>query len=261
MKLKYLILATVILFATVSCKEKNTNNEVSKEIETSKKITEMETTKKQGELEVLLEERKIASNAKASDEKKKIYAEGIESVKNSGILENALNVGDKAPNFTLNNALNKPVSLYDELKNGPVVLTWYRGGWCPYCNITLHSLQDKLPDFQKAGATLMALTPEVPDKSLSTSEKNELEFTVLSDVNNVIGKEYGVVFELTTDVAASYEKGFGLSKFNGNNDNELPLAATYVIDKNGIIKYAFLDADYRKRAEPDELLKVLKNLK
>ncbi|MBT8317684.1 MAG: AhpC/TSA family protein [Lutibacter sp.] len=221
----------------------------------------METTKELGELDALLEVRRKASDAKSSDEKKKIYAEGIEDVKNSGILDKALNVGDKAPNFTLNNALNKPVSLYDELKNGPVVLTWYRGGWCPYCNITLHNLQDRLPDFQKEGATLMALTPEVPDKSLSTSEKHELEFTVLSDVNNVVGKEYGVVFELLSGVATIYEKGFGLSEFNGNSDNELPLAATYIIDKSGIIKYAFLDADYRKRAEPDELLKVLKNLK
>ncbi len=84
----------------------------------------------------------------------------------------------------MNNALNKPVSLYDELKNGPVVLTWYRGGWCPYCNITLHVLQERLPEFKNEGATLIALTPEVPDKSLSTSEKNELKFTVLSDIDN-----------------------------------------------------------------------------
>ena len=250
-------LSVLIMVATIaiSCETKEKKQEIST------KETEKETTKKPGELDALLEVRRKGFNAKASDEKKKIYAEGIEDVKNSGILEKALNVGDKAPNFTLNNALNKPVSLYDELKNGPVVLTWYRGGWCPYCNITLHNLQDRLPDFEKEGATLMALTPEVPDKSLSTSEKHELEFTVLSDVNNVIGKEYGVVFELLSGVATIYEQGFGLSEFNGNSDNELPLAATYIIDKNGIIKYAFLDADYRKRAEPDELLQVLKNLK
>ncbi|WP_363289067.1 peroxiredoxin-like family protein [Lutibacter sp.] len=250
-------LSILIMVATIaiSCETKE------KKQKSSTKETEMETTKELGELDALLEVRRKASDAKSSDEKKKIYAEGIEDVKNSGILDKALNVGDKAPNFTLNNALNKPVSLYDELKNGPVVLTWYRGGWCPYCNITLHNLQDRLPDFQKEGATLMALTPEVPDKSLSTSEKHELEFTVLSDVNNVVGKEYGVVFELLSGVATIYEKGFGLSEFNGNSDNELPLAATYIIDKSGIIKYAFLDADYRKRAEPDELLKVLKNLK
>lgn len=252
---KNLSILIMVATITISCETKE------KKQESPTKEFDMETTKETGELDALLEVRRKASDAKSSDEKKKIYAEGIEDVKNSGILDKALNVGDKAPNFTLKNALNKPVSLYDELKNGPVVLTWYRGGWCPYCNITLHNLQDRLPDFQKEGATLMALTPEVPDKSLSTSEKNELEFTVLSDVNNVVGKEYGVVFELLSGVATIYEKGFGLSEFNGNSDNELPLAATYIIDKSGIIKYAFLDADYRKRAEPDELLKVLKNLK
>lgn len=257
-KLKYKLAFIALVFITISCQVKDSKNNKTKEVEVDLKDNKMEEKKS---LSTLLEERSKASAAKASDEKKKIYAEGITDVKNSGILEKALNVGEKAPNFTLNNALNKPVSLYDELKNGPVVLTWYRGGWCPYCNITLHVLQERLPEFKSEGATLIALTPEVPDKSLSTSEKNELEFTVLSDVDNKIGKEYGVVFQLTTDVASIYEEGFGLSKYNGNNKSELPLAATYIIDKNGIIKYAFLDADYRKRAEPDDLIKVLKVLK
>ncbi|MCH3883842.1 AhpC/TSA family protein [Tenacibaculum sp. MSW2] len=183
------------------------------------------------------------------------------SVANSGVLDSALKVGDKAHNFTLKNALNESVSLYDELKNGPVILTWYRGGWCPYCNITLHALQEKLPEFKQEGATLLALTPELPDNSLSTSEKNNLEFTVLSDLGNTIGKEYGVVFTLTDDVATIYNAGFGLNNVNGDTSNELPLAATYVIDTNGIIKYAFLDADYTKRAEPNEILSVLKKIK
>ena len=206
----------------------------------------MKTDKTTGELDALL------------DVKRK---EGIKSVSDSGILNKALNVGDKAPDFTLKNALNQSVSLYNELKNGPVVLTWYRGGWCPYCNITLHYLQEKLPEFQKAGATLMALTPELPDNSLSTSEKNTLEFNVLSDVGNTVGKAYHVVFTLTEEVAAIYEAGFGLSEKNGDTNNQLPLAATYVIDTNGIIQYAFLNADYRQRAESSEILSALVKLK
>jgi peroxiredoxin len=201
-----------------------------------------------GELDALLNIKRKEGATKYTKEKNKIYADGITSVSNSGILNSALNVGDKAPNFTLKNALNKSVSLYSELANGPVVLTWYRGGWCPYCNITLHYLQGKLPEFKKEGATLIALTPELPDNSLNTSEKNNLEFNVLSDVGNIIGKEYGVVFTLTEEVAASYEAGFGLSEKNGDDKNQLPLAATYVIDTNGIIQYAFLDADYRERS-------------
>ncbi|MGJ8744838.1 peroxiredoxin-like family protein [Polaribacter sp.] len=221
----------------------------------------MESTKNKGELKALLAEKRKEGAAKFTKEKNKIYADGITSVADSGVLKHALNIGDKAPNFTLNNTLNKPVSLYTELEKGPVVLTWYRGGWCPYCNITLHYLQEKLPEFEQAGATLLAVTPELPDNSLSTSEKNNLKFDVLSDVGNTIGKKYGVVFTLTDEVAAIYEAGFGLSEKNGDNSNELPLAATYVVDTNGIIQYAFLNADYRERAEPLEILASLKKLK
>ncbi|NRS94043.1 peroxiredoxin-like family protein [Frigoriflavimonas asaccharolytica] len=212
-------------------------------------------------LDHLLDAVRQAGAAKFTDEKKKIYADGISSVANSGVLEKALNIGDKAPNFSLKNALDQSVGLYDELKNGPVVLTWYRGGWCPYCNITLHALQEILPEIKSENATLIALTPELPDNSLSTSEKNQLEFDVLSDVHNTIGKEFGVVYSLTEEVAASYNAGFDLNKFNGDTSNELPLAATYVIDTNGVIQYAFLDADYTVRAEPQAILAALKNLK
>ncbi|EDM44485.1 Redoxin domain protein [unidentified eubacterium SCB49] len=214
-----------------------------------------------GTLDALLEVKRKEGTAKFSDEKSKIYADGISSVSNSGILDSVLNVGDKAPNFILNNAVNKPVALYDTLKDGPVVLTWYRGGWCPYCNITLHYLQEKLPEFEKEGATLIALTPELPDNSLSTSEKNQLSFTVLSDVGNLVGKKYGVVFKLTDAVASIYQAGFGLQEKNGDDSNELPLAATYVIDKDGVIQFAFLDADYRQRAEATAIINSLKNLK
>lgn len=212
-------------------------------------------------LDSLLDVVRQAGAAKFTDEKKKIYADGISSVAQSGVLNKALNTGDKAPNFSLKNALNESVVLYDELKKGPVILTWYRGGWCPYCNITLHALQEILPEIKAENAKLIALTPELPDNSLSTSEKNNLEFDVLSDVHNKIGKEFGVVYSLTDEVAASYNAGFDLNNYNGDTSNELPLAATYMIDTNGIIQFAFLDADYTVRAEPSDILAALKNLK
>ena len=126
---------------------------------------------------------------------------------------------------------------------------------------TLHctNCRKNFPIFKAAGANLLALTPEVPDKSMTTIEKNKLAFEVLSDKGNTIGKEWGVVFKLTPEVAASYEKSFGLSAYNGNTAAELPLAATYIIEKNGIVSYAFLDADYRNRAEPAALTQFLKN--
>ena len=206
-----------------------------------------------------LDDKRASFNARADDQKKKIYTEGIESVEDSGILKSAMQVGDTAPNFTLTNAKGNKISLKDELAKGPVVLTWYRGGWCPYCNLTLHALQEELPNFKKNGAVLVALTPELPDNSLSTAEKNKLEFEVLSDVDSKVAKDYGIVFKLTPEVAESYNKSFDLKKYNGNDSNELPLAATYVIGQDGKIKYAFLDADYRNRAEPAEITDFLAN--
>lgn len=206
-----------------------------------------------------LEEKKTNFTLKADDTKKRAYREGIESVEKSGIVKSAKQVGDKAPDFTLNNALGESVSLSEYLKEGKVVLTWYRGGWCPYCNLTLNALQEELSNFKAQGANLIALTPELPDESISTSEKNDLAIEVLSDVGNKIAKEYGIVFELTDEVAGMYNQSFELNAHNGDASNQLPLAATYIIDQKGEIIYAFLDADYRNRAEPSDLTDFLKD--
>jgi len=208
-------------------------------------------------LQTVLDEKKARFNAKADSIKKQVYAEGILAVVEAKVTENAIQKGDKATNFTLTNATGEAVTLYDELKKGPVILMWYRGGWCPYCNLTLKAMQDMLPQFEAGGAQLMALTPELPDKSMSTAEKNALAFEVLTDNDNTVARDYGVVFKLTDDVKAYYEKGFGLSEYNGNDKGELPLGATYVIGTDGIVTYAFLDADYRNRAEPIEVLNAL----
>lgn len=211
-------------------------------------------------LQDTLDAKKAAFEAKADPEKMRIYAEGIEAVRASGILEAARQVGDTAPDFTLNNATGQPVRLYEVLKNGPVIITWYRGGWCPYCNLTLHRLQEELPSFRAAGATLLALTPELPDSSMSTAEKHALAFDVLSDTGNGVARDFGVVFRLTPEVAAAYQQGFDLHGYNGDASDELPLAATYVIGTDGVITYAFLHPDYRNRAEPKDILEAVQRL-
>ncbi|MEZ7497654.1 peroxiredoxin-like family protein [Flavobacterium sp. Arc3] len=208
-------------------------------------------------LQATLDNAKNAWEAKAPERTKEIYAEGIADVTRQNIVLNAKKNDDIAPNFSLTNATGKEVQLSDYLKKGPVVLTWYRGGWCPYCNMTLHYLQEQLPNIQLKGANLLALTPELPDKSMSTTEKHQLKFEVLSDVGNKVAKEYGIVFKLTDDVAESYQKGFDLHGYNGDESDELPLAATYVIDQEGKIVYTFLDAEYRNRAEADDILAAL----
>lgn len=173
----------------------------------------------------------------------------------------ALKVGDKAPQFTLKNALGKKVKLSTLLKNGNVVLTWYRGGWCPYCNRALQDWQEVLAEIKAQGATFVALTPELPDYSLSTKEKHQLTFEILTDLNNEVASRYGLVFTLDENTAVRYEKGFGLSAYNGNHLNQLPMPATYIINQKGVIVYAFVNADYTQRANTEEVIKKLKEIK
>lgn len=257
--MKYLILFSFVAIAFSACTpEPGSQSESNSASEADNPVMEEE---KPISLTDSLSNKKNAFLGRAAQEKIDLYDRGIEAVAESGILETAINVGDKAPVFTLDNATGEPVSLEDYLSQGPVILTWYRGGWCPYCNITLHYLQEYLPQFKAAGANLLALTPELPDSSLSTSEKNELEFAVLSDLHNGIAKEYGIVFTLIEGVADAYQNGFGLHEYNGDESNELPLAATYVIDQEGIVRWAFLHKDYRNRAEPEDILAAVKALK
>ena len=202
-----------------------------------------------------------AEAAKTGDpEVRAAYARGIEAVAKSGILDRVKTTGDKAPDFTLKNAAGKETSLSTMLKDGPVVLTWYRGGWCPYCNIALAALEKSLPEIRKSGAQLVALTPELPDKTLTTKEKNSLDFEVLTDLNHKVAREYGIAFDLTDEVRELYKKHFDLTEFNGREAGAgtLPLAATYIIDRKGIIRWVFADADYRKRAEPAEIVTFLR---
>ncbi len=198
--------------------------------------------------------------AKTPGAMRKQMTDGVQAVREAGVVAHAKQVGDTAPDFTLGNAKGEKVKLSNLLEKGPVVLTWYRGGWCPYCNLTLMALEKELPEIKAAGATLVALTPELPDKILTTTEKNSLAFEVLSDVNHLVAKEYGIVFKLTPEVRDLYKQRFDLTAYNGKEagDDSLPLAATYIIGKDRKILWGFLDADYRKRAEPSEIVNFLK---
>ena len=212
------------------------------------------------ELQENLDEIKAKFAQNAPQEKQDTYESGVEEVATSGILDHALNVGDTAPDFSLSNALGNLVTLKEYLGKGAVMLTWYRGGWCPYCNLTLQFFQRYLPEFQQNGANLLALTPELPDRSLSTKEKNSLGFEVLTDLNNAVARKFGLVFKLHPKVSDYYRDSFDLRWYNGHDKDELPLAATYLIDSQAVIRYAFLDADYRKRAEPKDILEALSQL-
>jgi peroxiredoxin len=205
-----------------------------------------------------LDEFREKSAKKAPAERLRAYEEGIAEVRQSGIIDKALKVGDRAPDFELLNAAGKKVKLSELTARGPVVLTWYRGGWCPYCNISLRGFHKSLPDIQATGATLVALSPETPDNTLSTAEKNHLDFEVLSDKGNKVAHAYGVAYKVPQVIVAQSKGRLDLVKHNGDNSGELPLGATYVVDRSGVIRYAFVDADYRKRAEPSTVVAVLR---
>jgi len=212
-------------------------------------------------LQQQLEAKRREFAAKAPPERAAVYQAGIDAVAESGIYESAKKTGNRAPDFALKNAAGKEVRLSELLAKGPVVITWYRGGWCPYCNLALAALQEKLPEIQQLGATLVALTPELPEHAEDTTKKGALAFEVLSDVGNRVAREYGVVFKMTPEVATAMRAGAKTNVRNGDESDELPLGAAYVIAQDGEIAYAFLDADYRQRAEPARLVDALSALK
>jgi peroxiredoxin len=176
----------------------------------------------------------------------------------SGQADRALTVGAQAPRFNLPSATGQTVALDDLLTNEPVVLTFYRGAWCPYCNIALRSLQQHHEAITARGARLVAVSPQIPDESLTLTEKHELAFDVLSDIGSDTAKQYGLAFDLPDDLAAVYDKlGFDLQRVNDGHPRTLPLPATYVIDRDGTIRWAFVDTDYTTRAEPADILAAL----
>jgi peroxiredoxin len=179
----------------------------------------------------------------------------------SGIVENALKAGDQAPDFALPDAHGRTVRLSSLLKKGRVVLSFYRGGWCPYCNLELRALQQVLPELRQLNASLIAVSPQLPDASLSTAEKNALEFPVLSDTRSEVARAFGVAFDLAEELRPIYMRfGHALPDVNGDAQWLLPIPATYVIEQNGTIALAFIDVDYRKRLEPADILATLNAL-
>lgn len=185
--------------------------------------------------------------------------DGVKRLKASGIENRAVREGATAPDIALPNAAGETVKVADLLRDGPVVVSFYRGGWCPYCNLELKALQDRLPEIEDLGAKLVAITPETPDKSLSAKEKNDLSFEVLSDQGNAVARAFGLVFRVNDEVNTLYrEFGIDLEATNGDESHELPIPATFVIDRDGTIIKAYVDADYTKRLEPGEIVKSLR---
>ena len=173
----------------------------------------------------------------------------------------ALKAGDTFPGLTLADQLGRQTDIAALAAEGPLVVTFYRGGWCPYCNLELRAYQKLLPEITALGARLVAVTPETPDNALTTAEKNDLAFTVLSDDRGRLADALGICFELSDAVKAYFVKaGHDLPARNGDDKWSLPMPATYVIAKGGVIALAHVDPDYRARLEPAAALAALAGL-
>lgn len=182
-------------------------------------------------------------------------------LKASDILEKSLKVGDTAPAFALPNSQGRTISSEQLLKRGPIVISFYRGNWCPYCNLELHALQQTFPQLKDIGAQLLAISPQEQEYSQAMAVKHGLSFEVLSDVGNVVARQFGLVFTVEEDLRPIYLKGgLDIPAYNGDESWEIPIPATYVVDADSTIVHAFVEPDYTKRLEPTEIISAVKHL-
>lgn len=170
-------------------------------------------------------------------------------------------VGDRAPDFTLPDQLGRRVSLAGELELGPVVLIFYRGEWCPYCNIMLRTYGTRAREFSERGARLVAVSPQTPDNSLTMVEKHDLEFPVLSDEGGEVIGAYGLEYDVESQSRKTFDAiGTDLARYNGESGWILPAPAVFVVDREGIVRFARVNGDYTQRVEPEDVLAALDSL-
>jgi peroxiredoxin len=206
--------------------------------------------------EKLTERRNQSAKKVPAPMKAKMNA-GVKGLKKTGLAKRSLGVGKKWPQMSLLNSKKKRVSLNEMMAGEISAITFYRGGWCPYCMLELDHYETMISDFEKAGVQIIAISPDSPMEALKTKKKRNLSYAVLSDPGNLGAKKLGLVFKVDEGTLGIYKKfGINLKKSQGNNKNELPMPGTYVVDKKGVIAFSFVDPDYTKRAEPADVLEV-----
>ncbi|WP_137226985.1 peroxiredoxin-like family protein [Shewanella sp. MEBiC00475] len=207
-------------------------------------------------------EAKINEGRQKNPDFMKIVDDIIEQAKVFQQGNSAIDLGQKAPDFSLPNSDGQSISLIDLLQQGPVVVTFYRGSWCPYCNLQLRALQARLADIQALGAQLVAISPQVPDGSMTKDEMNNLDFFVLSDQDAKVASQYGVAWEVPAFLSQHMrvDRKLDLEAINNGNGSVLPIPATFVIDRDGVVTWRYVDVDYRTRSEPDDIIEALKKL-
>ncbi len=179
----------------------------------------------------------------------------------NGLFTRVRKAGDRFPDAVLPDHTGRAVRIAERLASGPLVISFYRGGWCPYCNLELRAYDGALDLLRLAGGDLIAVSPERPDNVSVTIGKNDLRFPVLSDTDGRLADALGIRFDMEDEIVALYRKfGHDLPTHNGDGRWALPVPATYVVDRDGVIALAHIDPDYRNRLDPQEAIAVLRQL-
>jgi peroxiredoxin len=191
-----------------------------------------------------------------------VFDRSIADFLDQGVPTDSIKAGDVLEPFSLADATGTPVSLHEIVESGPAVIVFYRGGWCPYCNLALRTYQQELlPQLGAFGARLVAISPQSPDESLSTAEKAALDFTVLSDPASRLADRIGIAFEQADDVLDAQRKlGLDLSKVNAEGAVRLPRPTVLVIDQDRTVRFVDVQPDYTSRTEVSDIIGALSNL-
>lgn len=186
----------------------------------------------------------------------------IEELRTNGALDKVRKSGDRAPQFALENAHGTTVSSAQLLRKGPLVVSFYRGKWCPYCNAEVDALAQAYPEIKALGAELVVLSPELAEYSKAMSDEHKIPFDILVDRHNAVAEEFGVGYVFPQYLRDLYSNVLGntLEKFNGDETYKLPIPSRFIIDEGGFVRHAYADPDYRFRAEPSETIDALRRL-
>ncbi|AEM84313.1 peroxiredoxin-like family protein [Streptomyces violaceusniger] len=205
------------------------------------------------------EQLKAASAERLPAEVVAVFDQSIQDLLEQGVPADAIKVGDTLESFSLDDATSTPVTLDSLVETGPAVIVFYRGGWCPYCNLALRTYQrELLPELAGFGARLVAVSPQSPDQSLSTVEKAALEFTVLSDPGSRVARRVGIAFQQADEVLDAQRKlGLDLAQVNAEGSVSLPRPTVLIVDADRTVRFVEIQPDYTARTEVAEILSAL----
>jgi len=198
----------------------------------------------------------------APPETQATHARAVAELRQNRLAANILAVGSKIPEFQLPDHDGKIVSPSDLLKNGRLVLCFIRGRWCPFCVAQMEAMNLIMPEIEQSGATLVAISPQTVQQSFFMHDQHKLRFSLLSDAGNKAARQFGLSYRVAVEQKAIYQRAFvNLPFVNGDESWELPIPATYIIDRDGTVMYASANEDYTERPEPSKIVPFLQSLK